>query len=252
MKTQPAGELLFFIPDVHVPYHDKKAWSLVLQIIQAIKPARVVIGGDFIDNYAISSHMKDISRKLDWQWEIDQANIELDKLQRMLESKTRVDFIEGNHEFRWPRYLASLDSKDNRRANSMQDILCIEERGWHWTPYKDFIKIGKLYVTHDTGKAGKYAVHQAMDDFQSNVVINHIHRIGIVYAGDARGKSHVAASFGWLGDKAMADYMFKIKANRDWHLGFGIGYLQPNGTVHLQAVPIVDYTAVVGERKYSL
>lgn len=235
---------LFFIPDVHVPYHDKRAWKLVLAALVAFKPDVVIIMGDFIDNYAVTQHDKSYLRKSDWQWEIDEANFALTQIDQASEFCTRL-FVSGNHEDRWPRYLAKVAPQDNRRGNTMQEILRLKERGWRYTDYKQFTKIGKLHLTHDTGKAGKNAVSQALDDFQSNVVIGHLHRMGVVYGGDARGQSHVAACFGWLGDVREVDYMHRVKANRDWQLGFGVGYKLPDGTVHLTPVPIVNYKAVV-------
>jgi hypothetical protein len=81
--------------------------------------------------------------------------------------------------------------------------------------------IGRLYVTHDVGKAGASAVKDALSSYQDNIVINHLHRISYMVEGNAKGVPHVAACFGWLGDVRQVDYMFRVKANRDWALGFG-------------------------------
>ncbi len=62
------------------------------------------------------------------------------------------------------------------------------------------------------------------------------------------GKSHVGASFGWLGDLSKADYMTRVSAMRNWRLGFGFGEMEDNGTVHLHAVPIIDYRCIVNGR----
>lgn len=156
------------------------------------------------------------------------------------------DFVEGNHEYRLPRYLqekapelADLDEL------TIPNLLQLDGGGWNYVPYREFHKVGKLHVTHETGKAGATAHVSAMNDFQDNVVIGHTHRMGVSYAGNAKGHPHVGAMFGWLGDKSKVDYMHKIKANRDWMLGFGVGYLEPNGIIHLQAVPIINYKVVV-------
>jgi len=235
---------LFFVPDCHHPYVDRRAWKLCLAALTAFQPDVVVVLGDFIDNYAVTQHDKSYGRKSDFQWEIDMAIGALNQLEDACTTASKY-FIEGNHEDRWPRYLAKIAPQDNRRNNNMRDILELDKHGWKFTPYKEFTTIGKLNLTHDTGKAGKNAIHQALDDFQSNVVIGHLHRMGVVYSGSARGKSHVAACFGWLGDVKQVDYMHRVKANRDWQLGFGTGYMLPSGQVHLQAVPIVDYKCVV-------
>lgn len=121
----------------------------------------------------------------------------------------------------------------------------LKERGWAFTPYKDFTKIGKLHLTHDAGKAGRGAIYDALNAFQGNVVIGHVHRLSYAVEGSATGQPHVTASLGWLGDKDQCDYMFKVRANRDWALGFGVLYKEPCGNVHLTPVPIVDYKVVL-------
>jgi hypothetical protein len=92
-----------------------------------------------------------------------------------------------------------------------------------------------------------------MDAFQHNIVIGHTHRLGYAVEGNAQGERHVTAMFGWLGDVEQIDYMHRVKAIKDWSLGFGIGYLEPKtGTVYLVPIPIVNYTCVVEGKLYSL
>jgi predicted phosphodiesterase len=233
---------ILFVPDSHIPYHDKRAWELMLKAAGLFKPDQIVLLGDFADCYAVSSHDKSPGRKHRLQWELDEVDAALADLER-LEAKKKV-YIFGNHEDRLDRYIAT-------RAPELDGLLSIpaylelKERGWIQVPYKDSYRIGKLWLTHDTGKAGKNAIAAALDDYQSNIIIGHVHRMGVVYGGDATGKTHVAASFGWLGDARSVDYMHRVKVNRDWQLGFGLGYLLPNGTVHIVPVPIVNGQCVV-------
>lgn len=238
---------ILLVPDVHAPYHDTAAWRLLLKVGKALQPDIVVQLGDLIDNYAVSSHLKTHGRKLDWQHEIDEARTCIQELEALA---PRRMFVEGNHEDRWPRYLATMTTVDNRRGNSVPDILGLGKR-WEYVPYRSYGRIGKLHLTHDTGKAGKYAVHQSLDDFQANVVIGHLHRIATVYSGDARGTPHVAACLGWLGNVDEIDYMHRVKAARDWRLGFGVGYLEASGVVHLQTVPIIAGCCVVEGVHYT-
>ena len=58
--------------------------------------------------------------------------------------------------------------------------------------------------------------------------------------------------FGWLGDVRQVDYMFRVKANRDWALGFGVGYVRDNGFVYLQPVPIVEGSCCVEGKLFTV
>ncbi len=242
---------LSFTPDLHAPYHDRKAWKLHLKILREFQPDYHYVLGDFMDCYSVTQHDKTYLRKSDWQGEIDGAEEALLELQAAV-PQADLTYIMGNHEDRWPRYLAKIAPQDNRRENTIADILKLKQRGWTVVEYKDFCKVGKLHITHDTGRAGKNSIIQTLDDVQDNIVIGHTHRMGMAYGGDAIGRTHVSACFGWLGDKAEIDYMHRVRANRDWQLGMGIGYLRPNGAVHVFAVPFVDYEAVVEGKLFKV
>lgn len=233
---------ILFVPDTHVPYEDKKAWSLLLKAGRKFKPDRIVILGDFADCYSISDHDKDPNRTRVLDAEVHEVNLRLDDLDS-LGADDKV-YIKGNHEWRLERYLM-------RRAPELfnlvrvRDLFKLDERNWRCIEYKNHHALGKLHITHDTGKAGQNAHIQSMNDFQDNCIIGHTHRIGYAIAGNARGRPHVGAMFGWLGDVGQVDYMHRIKALRDWALGFGTGYEESNGVVHVRPNPIVNYSVVL-------
>jgi hypothetical protein len=103
--------------------------------------------------------------------------------------------------------------------------------------------VGRLYNTHCVGNSSNAA--KAFADYQDNVVTHHNHAIDYMVRGNAKGIPHVSATFGWLGDVSKVDYLHKVKARKNWALGFGVGYLEANGCIHLQPVPLVNYRVVV-------
>lgn len=240
---------ILIIPDVHVPYHDKRAWKLMLKAARAFKPEHTIIMGDFIDCYSVSSHSKDPNRALKMQEEVEETKKALDEISS-IKSSNKV-FIAGNHEDRMQRFLQDK-APELFNMISIPKILELKEKGFKYVPYKQSYRLGKLNLTHDTGSAGRYAHYKALDTFQHNVVIGHVHRIGYAVEGNAQGERHLTATFGWLGDINSVDYMHRIKVARDWSLGFGIGYLDPKtGTVYTVPVPIINYTVMVEGKLYS-
>lgn len=238
-----ALQRILFIPDTHRPYHDKDAWRLMLRGARAFKPDTIIILGDFADFYAVSSHDKNPSRIASLESEIADVNEGLDEIAAL--GASRVCYVEGNHEWRLARYLAK-NAAALYGMLSVPELLRLEERGFEWTPYMHALRIGHLTITHDVGEAGIYAVKRARDAAEGNIVIGHVHAMGIHYSGSARGVSRVGAAFGWLGHVDTAgDYIHAVKKARAWTHGFGIGHMQSNGTVHLQAVPIIDGVCVV-------
>lgn len=237
---------ILFIPDSHHPFVNKRAWRLMLKAGRAFKPDHVVILGDFADFYAVSAHDKNPLRRETFEEEIYSTNAALDDVDELGASKK--DFVKGNHEYRLERFL-STNAPQLYSMLSVEKLFRLKERGWGVTQYQKALKIGKLWVTHDEGNAGPQAHERARTSFEGNVIIGHTHRCAISYRGNARGSSHVGAMFGWLGDIDSIDYLHRVRAQQ-WQLGFGIGHQLPNGHVHLQAVPIVDYACVVNGELY--
>jgi len=71
--------------------------------------------------------------------------------------------------------------------------------------------------------------------------------------GNANGDRHVSAMFGWLGDVEEIDYMHRVKAMKDWSLGFGIGYLDTaTDIVYVIPVPIIKGTCLIEGKLITL
>jgi hypothetical protein len=229
-----------YVPDAHHPYVDKRAWQIMLRAMQHFKPHGICIMGDFVDCAPISFHTPSPGQaSLAEELKAGQAAIaDLEAL-----GAKEHHYIEGNHEFRLPRYLHEK-APEIAEFLSFKAILGLSAK-WKYTPYKKFLEHGKVYVTHDLERAGRGAHEQALTDAQDNVIIGHAHSMGVSYRGNARGKTHVGAIFGWLGDKTCVNYRHRLLANRYWTLGFGIGYMETNGTVHVQAIPIIEYKCVI-------
>jgi hypothetical protein len=236
-----------FIPDSHVPFEDKRAFDLMLRTLSDWKPDAINILGDFGDFYSVSSHSKSPDRVRHLEQEVEAINARLDQLDALGAGEKR--FVEGNHEWRLERYLSDK-APELFGLVGVKELFNLKKRGWDFTPYKQSTNQGQISLTHDVGNSGAHAHQKAVTTFQGNVAIGHTHRMSIHYEGSAKGKSHVGAMFGWLGDVGQVDYMHRVNALRSWQLGFGIGYQEANQTVHVQGVPIIDYKLVLEGRLY--
>lgn len=240
---------LFFFPDTHVPYHNKRLFELALKACQGFRPPkgqkyRVVIGGDFADCFCVSDHDKNPERSRRLDWELDEVKKALKAVRQAAGENATIDYTEGNHENRLDRFLI-------RKAPELfglcrfTDLVDMRALNIAYHSYRRHITLGKLHVTHDCGNAGQYAHYKALATFQGNIVINHTHRLGYAVVGNAQGKPHVGAMFGHLSDVQEIDYAHRIQVSRDWTYGFGYGYMETNGYVHLVPCPIVGNSAVV-------
>lgn len=231
---------IIIIPDVHRPFHDQRAWKLLRKTIEHHGFQIAIILGDFGDFYSVSSHQKDPKhRNLLLVDEVADVEKGLDELDTSLGSGCEKHFIQGNHEWRLDRYIAQR-APELYGLTDTAKLFNLKQRGWKYTPYHNYTKIGKIYYTHDTGKAGQNAHRQAERAFSDNAIIGHTHRMALEISGNTRGRPHISGNFGWLGDIHAAEYMHLINARRDWTLGFGTGWMKKDGTTFLQMHPIVN------------
>lgn len=238
---------VLFLPDAHTPYHDRKALEglIINTVLPAFQWDTICILGDWWDNYSISSHFKTPTRERSWKRE---SGIGKDLLRQIAGySARRRILIKGNHE-RWlEKYLA--DKAPALYEQVMENTKAPE--GWEVIEYMESTTIGKLHVTHDLGYSGMQSTQQSLAACGDNIVIGHNHNMTYVVRGNAKGECHVGASFGWLGDYRRIDYRHRMRARRDWVLGFGVGYLRPSGVIHLIPIPIINYSCVVEGRLFQ-
>lgn len=241
-------ERVLFIPDCHWPNVDLRAWGTMLRVALWFKPTTVVILGDFADGETLSAHPATKPGEVDFEDEVVSVKQALDQLETL--GATRKIYIEGNHEFRLDRYLMA-QAPALFRSMRWQQLLDLERRGWEWVPYRKSVAVGKLNVTHDVGSAGMNAHRVAAKAFGGSAAIGHTHRLAYEVVGRFEGTPYLAAMFGWLGDAEKAGgYLHEAKAS-DWVHGFGVGYMEPSGVVHVQPVPIVHGRCVVQGRLFE-
>lgn len=253
MPSQADLKPILIVPDTHIPFHDARAWELLLKVGKALKPHYLVTIGDLADFYSVSSHSKDPRRVTQLDAELEEVHKALDQLDALGAKDKR--FIAGNHCDRLTRYLQDK-APELFNVVGIPELLKLKERGWDYTPYKQDTKIGKLHLTHDVGVAGRNATFKALDTYMHSIVTGHTHRLQYIVEGNAVGEYKVSAMFGWLGDAEKVDYMHRVNVLKNWTLGFGVGYVdEKSGVVYLTPVPIIKvkdtYTAVVNGKFYS-
>jgi predicted phosphodiesterase len=240
-------ERILVLPDSHFPFVSKQAWAVAMAAGRGFKPDRIIHLGDLWDMFAISDYPKTPDRKTNLEAEIKSGSDALDELGTL--GASRMDICLGNHEDRWDRYLTQ-NAPELFNLLRFGDVVRFKERGWHVTPYKRHLTVGKMHFTHEVGYCGKQAHVQSRQEFEGNCVIGHTHGLASEYKGNLLGSAHVGIQLGWLGDKDAIDYAHQ-RRSASWVHAFGIAYHEPNGNVHVLPTPIVCGSAVVEGRVYS-
>ena len=242
MNKRNKVQKIFFVPDAHVPYHDNKAFKLVLKAIKKFAPDTLVVLGDFADFYSVSSHDKSPDRRILLNDELKAVRKALSSLERL--NVPRKIFISGNHENRLERYITTK-SPELFGLVTIPELFKLEENDWEYVPYKKHVMLGRLAISHDYGSAGQSAHRTAATKLGSSVVIGHTHRSAMFARNTVDGKLMMSAMFGWLGDLTQIDYMHQASVTPDWITGFGVGYMLQDGTVVLNSIPIVNNSCIL-------
>jgi len=231
-----------FIPDAHIPYHDRVAWAVTVAAAREFKPHIVVVLGDLIDFYQISRFSRSPTRQLTLEDEVCATRDALDELDT-LGAQWKL-YIAGNHEERMATYLATR-APELFDLVSVEDLLSLSSRGWQFKPYREHAFLGKTLVTHDLQQAGVTAIRTARTHAGCGVIIGHTHRMGMHFLAEVDGVALPAVGFGWLGRHEMADYRTRHLAQREWVHGFGIGHMSADGLLWPQCIPIINGSCCV-------
>lgn len=235
---------ILFIPDSHIPYQDRKAFYLVMNVLERARPDIVVILGDFADFYQVSDHLKHPSRWESFDNEVQSCKRELRKIESYVPDAELI-YVMGNHEYRLERYLHK-NAPDLNPYVSVDQLFELSDHGWRIVPYKEDIQLGPLWITHDVGESGIHSTRKAGVSYQDNVCIGHNHRLDYHVSGNAKGVPHISSSFGWLGDISQIDYMHKLKARTHWAHGFGWARLDTReNLIYITPIPIIHNTCCV-------
>lgn len=245
--------------DWQIPFHDKRALSILYNFIEEHKPARIVLNGDIVDFYDFSRFGKDPQAASKVDKELRTTRDYLYKL-REIAPHAVIDFIEGNHEHRIganlslkaPEYLAS---KEISKALSLEELLHLDKlkikyiRSYasktKWA--STYTKVGNIYVGHfkKVNGHGGYTAKALVDALGVPVIQAHTHRLGWSPRTTLDGR----IIEGWEGGclcKLRAEYT----STANWQHGFLVINFD-RGRTHVTPIPIRKYVAFYGGKKYT-
>lgn len=133
------------LSDIHFPYQDDKALKAVYKFLEQHPVDTIILNGDILDFYDVSSFDKDPSRINSLQKEIDMANKFFSQLRKR--HSGRIIFIGGNHDAdRLERYLKKHPELYSLNALKIDRILNLNEYGIDF--YRDEFRLGSLKIIH--------------------------------------------------------------------------------------------------------
>jgi len=224
---------LLILSDVHIPYHNIEAVTLALQYGKEKKVNGIMLNGDILDFYGLSSFEKD-PRKRRFSEELEMGRQFLRILRKEFDG-VPIYFKLGNHCERYERYLRVkapelLDVSEFR----LDVLLKFGEIGVELIDSMRIVHFGKLNIMHghEFGRSVFSPVNPARGLFtrtKENCIIGHHHQTSSHAETSLNGDVINTWSTGCLSE-LHPSYMPINK----WNLGFAYVEREPDGqfTVH--------------------
>ena len=188
------------ISDLHIPYHDDEAIETALSAGEKAKVDTVVLLGDILDFYKISSFSKDPRRK-SVNLEMEEGKAFLSELRKRF-PKARIIYYRGNHEMRLEKYICDKATElVDMLEELMQNKLGFRELNieYHTDPFR----LGKLWLMHGHEKPGGYGAEHIPNVIEKYVrdhcLVGHYHRTQSKVYKRIDGSRYWIGALGYLG-----------------------------------------------------
>ncbi len=169
-----------FISDLQVPFHDPKAIDLAFDYLHKSSVDHIIINGDLVDFYGISSFEKD-PRQRKFKDEYDAIMAELLYIKQAFPNIPIYYNLDANHEFRYERYMRTKAPELlGLELFEIEDLLMLDQFGIKYIKNHDHMMFGKLPIIHgDTvfsRGSGVSPARMLWMRTKVNMIASHVHR----------------------------------------------------------------------------
>ena len=232
--------------DLQIPWQDQRVIDLILEFVKELKPYGVILNGDVVDCYSLSTFNKNPIKDYSLQREIREAAGLMYPLAKVT---TERWWLGGNHEDRLRRILWENPEFASLKALTFPELFLLRENGFKWKPYGGVLHLGSLLVTHGSQvlKHSGQTARAHFDKYGTSILIGHTHRLGVYYRTNAKG-IHASYENGCL-CKLTPEYV----QYPDWQQGFAVVHVEEGGYFNVQQIPIINRRAFFyGKEKYAI
>lgn len=135
------------LSDIHFPYYDRVALNEAIKTAIDYNPDCIILNGDIIDCYHLSSFEKD-PKKRSFKYELDMLKNFFLQL-RELFPKQRIIYKLGNHEERYERYiLQRVPEFLDMELLNFENVIQAKQFGIEVITNKRVMKVGNLNILH--------------------------------------------------------------------------------------------------------
>jgi predicted phosphodiesterase len=242
--------------DTHGCRVDKQAFAAFVADLKLLQPEEIVCLGDHLDCDGFLSAHKPIAYTSNSPYsfaeDVDAANDMLDQI-ALAVPKTRLHYVEGNHEYRLRTWCldnsqTETDRRYHERLYLPPGCLDLDKRGITYysrgerhcgLSKRGTIKLGKCHFVHGDSHA-KRASEKHLSTFGGNVVFGHTHR-SEMYSTSTESTGTIAA---WNpGCLCELHPTWKHSEATTWTHGYGLQFCERK-TGNFQHINVMIYEGV--------
>lgn len=230
-----------FIADLQVPYHDPKAIDLTFNYLNKAGIDHLIINGDLVDFYGLSSFEKD-PRERKFKHEYDAILAMLLYIKQAFPGIPIYYNLDANHEFRYARFMRTKAPEFfGLEIFELEELLMLDKFGYQYIRHHDHIRFGKLPIIHgDTVFSRGSGVSPARTLWmrtKTNMIASHVHRTSEYTDKDFHGKMTTCWTVGHL----MHPNVEYCKHVDQYNQGFAILHKDLTGDFEVENKRISDY-----------
>lgn len=220
LSSQPTIKVVA-IGDLHIPYHNKVMVKNFAQFCKDEQPDQIILGGDIVDFYDLSSFDKNPDRLNNLQDEISEC-VDFIKNLRKACPDSKLVYIIGNHEDRLRRFLWKNPQLASLEALKLEELLQFKK---YKVEFCESYFINGFEYTHGD-LVRKHSSYSAKCEFENrghSGMSHHVHRGGSYY------KTTHDGTYGWFENFCGCDLNPEyIKGTPNWQNGFHLNYHDDN------------------------
>jgi len=207
--------------DVHAPDHFSAGWDTAMLWCQDNQPDEFILGGDFLELESASSYTTIDKPSIDS--DIENGRELLNDLRSVMPD-AKGYYLQGNHETRLERYMASKAPHLFKALKTIPELLGLEELNIEWVPRlsdgkSTVLKRGDFHFVHGYWTSKHHAAKH-LDVYGMNVAYGHKHNPQMYCQSSIEGVRY-AYAFPCMRTRS-PDWMEGKPSN--WVNGFGVTY----------------------------
>ena len=239
------------VADIHIPFQDNLLIDLFYEFLKDEKPDYLILGGDIIDCFQLSSFRRIPLDKVGFQDELGQAKKFFKKIRDIIPEAV-IYYIEGNHEFRLRKYLID-QAKELYFVPTLRlsYLLDCDKYKIIYVPCKrelnkfshNYINFNGICIGHfdKVLKNAGYTARMLRDEIGISLIQTHIHRTGMSSRTFVDG-----VRIGWEIGCMCQNPTYQTLP--DWQRGFGVLFTRGSNYMFYPIV-IDDYQFIAPNGK---